>query len=1052
MTDALPTSPAILNHNHIARLRNSPVARLLSGSIWVLKAWQLDMAMPPPVETWIDHQFSEALRTPFNETIDLDAVHIDFTTEEHPAVDVDGQERYELRLSLRELGRTLLEPEAFLALTRCAVEPERPLLDHAPGFTIQHLFRMLIKANWPGAYETLLRQFWQRYVDTWQLLAKCSFLHGLHRQYKTRKISRDSYWLGLNTMGIHRLPTTLDPLEASVSPQHSTVNGVLLNDEPIPGLFHVKSRRTGHCFVHLQGEQPDCLEYISDNAPWHSEKVLEILNRSPWHRAHLDLGDAPGHLTLGREIRGDLFTYLRSAQEQFSLDHLAVPSLLLLINPALTLISALDHWHSAAHLKKRIPTPLGVANRIMGKWLTQTLGRKVDPAHVFVRYLRGTSIRLWGHAQLAVNPEIVSPDETPVALDQALVQNFRERRPIGYDDEGGRWVVYEDHDGAGQWRVENEVPLTAAAVERHIRNIKFLTNMSGKLRRFWQDQSPAVERSLWSTLIGQALFNLKHGDLSTKGFNLLVSALQEQKRSISRRHTQWSAIGFYLDGGPVGGTLCPPCGGLLVLRHAGQPGGVLYQAGQPRAFVEFTTSGQLSEHLRRAAADPSWRATVLNYMPLHLHSSCNYILELWADLRRPPEPVSRLRPWTDRLYREAVYKAVNHEWGEQLLEGCPVSFILERLRSNSLSDAQSSIVTDRELLLDDLTRQLNRLQVLLAPLALLLPAAAIASLTASAASLALRVQAANLPGDRTEEKRQVLAIILSLGLLQLAPATPSLLRSFSRLATPTKLGGLAPPPPALRNFGLWLQHATQSRKTVLSRFFNGSGPLKNWRVAASRTFDSEPVRVWKLGRKFLLWTSDRSQARTLVVSSHGYYFPWTRTTAVPNGTELRTYAPHGHVLIDPGLHKVVSQSVLPYAKIDSTQPQAGPATMSFSSLVEGDTLMAGTTLSGHIKNYSLAKYQSDTYESYRDISQIVSNSYRSPLPAEIPATPMDVLTVRNRFGMAGATLEDLFEQLHRHGIHYDKILLVHCRCSVISASLGLAPRFVPDTAAIPISP
>jgi hypothetical protein len=185
----------------------------------------------------------------------------------------------------------------------------------------------------------------------------------------------------------------------------------------------------------------------------------------------------------------------------------------------------------------------------------------------------------------------------------------------------------------------------------------------------------------------------------------------------------------------------------------------------------------------------------------------------------------------------------------------------------------------------------------------------------------------------------------------------------------------------------------------MSTFFNGTGPMKTWSLLGSGMFGVEPVRVWKLGRKFLLWTSDRNQARTLVVSSHGYYLPWTRTTAIPNGTELRTYAPHGQTLIDPTLHRVASQNVIPYSMLNTTQPVPGPSTPPFSSWLEADTLMAGTSLPGRIKNYTLAKFQSEHYESYRYIGHIVRNTQQSPLAGQLPATPMDVLTVRNRFGM-----------------------------------------------------
>ncbi|MFH7473845.1 hypothetical protein RA264_29140, partial [Pseudomonas syringae pv. tagetis] len=48
------------------------------------------------------------------------------------------------------------------------------------------------------------------------------------------------------------------------------------------------------------------------------------------------------------------------------------------------------------------------------------------------------------------------------------------------------------------------------------------------------------------------------------------------------------------------------------------------------------------------------------------------------------------------------------------------------------------------------------------------------------------------------------------------------------------------------------------------------------------------VNAWKLGGRFLSWTSDRGKARTLVVSTHGYYTPWTATVKIPNCTEIPT--------------------------------------------------------------------------------------------------------------------------------------------------------------------
>jgi len=1063
-TDSHPAPPAILHHKHLARLRSRRVARLLSGSPWLLKAWQLALDCPPSVLTWLDERWSQMLAGHLRKPVDLDAAHVDFTTDQDPAVDAAGNEQFELRLSLRQLGRMTLETRSLLALQRCAV-PEQAVHEDLPGFTLEKLFKLLLQANWPWEYDQQVSHFWDRHGQTWQMLARLSFLDGLDRQYRRRQISRDGYRLGLDVLGVGQSPDTLQHLDAAALTHRSTLHGVMLNDDPIPGVFHQRSRTTGHCYFHVLGDQPYCHEYISDTNPWKPEKVMQALNASPWYRLHLNLAPTARGLELGSEIT-DVFTYLCNAQRLFALIHPETEGFLEVfdgsdppeqdyllppIEPALAIVAALGCWHSEAGLRESIPTHDGVADRIMGKWLKQAHGIDLDPRHVFIRYRRGSSRKPWGSARIPPTNILVMPSELPVALGQALVKNFRALEPSGYDDEGGRWVVYTDPSGQGAWSQDREIPVTAASIEAYIRSIELLEVMTARLTKFWEQKATAIERTLSSTLIAQALFSLKNGDLSRKGFDRLVLALEEDHTSPTARRTRWSALGFQLGGGHLIGGVNPACPGLLVLDQEHDPGWILYQPGQQNAFVELQDRAQLIAHLSLSAASQYWRRTLLKHMPMRFHERLDDILQIWGGVKRPPPPVSILRPWTDRLYNEALFKASHHEFFMQDLTQSPTGFILEHLRIDSLKDAEDSIVTHRELTLGYWSQYVDRLQLMLAPMAILLAPAAIASLTASAASLSLKIQAASLPGGRDAERRQVLLAILSLGLLQLGPATPRLLGAFMRAGSAARLASAVHTAPPLRSFGTWLQRVTLPRKTVLSPFFNTRLTLKNWSVAANPAFGTAPVRAWKLGKKFLLWTSHHAQARTLVVSSHGYHLPWSRATKIPNGTELRVYAPHGHSLVDPQLHKVISQRVKPYAQLDNTQATPGPGVGPFASQAEASRLMAGTSLPGQIKNYKLMKFQSDAYESYKDISAVVGNSQHSPWPT-LPATPMDVLTVRNRFGVASPSLQDLFGELQGLGIHYDRILLVHCRCSAIKALLGRAPNFDAPGGTLVITP
>jgi hypothetical protein len=114
--------------------------------------------------------------------------------------------------------------------------------------------------------------------------------------------------------------------------------------------------------------------------------------------------------------------------------------------------------------------------------------------------------------------------------------------------------------------------------------------------------------------------------------------------------------------------------------------------------------------------------------------------------------------------------------------------------------------------------------------------------------------------------------------------------------------------------------------------------------------------------------------------------------------------------------------------------------LSLPPLVLTDKMMAGTAKSGHMKNYVLAKFQG-RWETYDDISEVVSSTHQSPFKGQLPATPTDVLTVRNRFGMTAPDLEELFTRLFDTGIHYDKILLVHCRCTALDTLLKQGPSY-----------
>jgi len=527
--------------------------------------------------------------------------------------------------------------------------------------------------------------------------------------------------------------------------------------------------------------------------------------------------------------------------------------------------------------------------------------------------------------------------------------------------------------------------------------------------------------------------------LQRSGFDLIVEALEPLDIKVQGSRVEWSIPGFYTQHSIFEGPTAQFCPSLLVLSHPDRPQRVLYQAGMLKAFVEFASEDALKAYMRHAARSQTWRQSVLSYVPTRHQERLTYILKLWAGAQAPDEPVSVLRPWTDVLRNHDVRIALTQDLDEQRVAGSPFAHIKNMLRQNCRLDAEDAIVTSQEVSLRYWTRQLNRLQFLLAPMSVLLTPALIASLATELGIVALNIGSANLPGARREEKQQALLSILSLGLLQLPPFMPRLSNALRKLATPVKpvLRPALVSAVNTRSFSTWLGRSMRNRETRLELFFHTNAMLKAWTIPGHQAFSTLAVKAWKLQRQFLLWTAEGRQARTLVVSTHGYSLPWSRNAVIPNGTELGVYAPHGFELVDPRLHRVVSKQAVPFALLNNQHNSlVDPLNLPYELT---ERLLAGTARPGMIKNYTLAKFQTPHGESYRDISHIVRNSNQSPFMSTLPPSPMDVLTVRNRFGMPPPTLERLFDALFETGIHYDRILLVHCRCSAFKSLLGLAP-------------
>lgn len=1031
---SLDTGVDMQHLKRLRRLRRRPAFTLLAESVLLLRSVQLDIDYPQPWPSFVREQLVIWLAEIAGQPLDPDLIRLQLHSP-HLWVDEQDREHGQLELSLTELAIATGEMQRLPALMRMTPVQDAPL-PGLPSWTARTLLRKLVERPWADHYDQQLERFWQRHADTWRQLARLSLLDELARQFKHKAVHLEGYRLLLDALGYQAFPDSPQAFAETRTPRSAEVWLLYLDDEVVPGLWQIRSPTTSHCFILRPGSGQPPLEYISDSAAHMTERLLTALNDSAAHRQWLY--DQPAGAVMARRFSGDLFDAQRQAcqdaTEQFWLPASAT-FMWQLIKAALSLASAVDLWQPHPPLLDSLPAPLPLATSLMKHWLHSHHGLELDPRQVFVAWRPGHKRTPLGHVRQA-GSRIYSPDTRPINLASALVDRYQAREPEGYIDEGGYWAIWHDPSGKGRWQADRVLAINAGELAKQIAGVDFAALMTRHLADFWRQQQPAVEQALRGTLLRQALTGLKLGHLQRRGFDAVIEAL-------STTEPRWTVLGFQVQSAFIKGLQAQPCANLLLLAPANKPLRVLYQAGLQPAFVEFANPDALNRYLLQAVGDEQWRLAVMRYIPDRHRERLDYLLRFWADQAPPRPPASILRPWTDILFHPDQHKTVSQSLFEQALPaGPPFAFMCQTLKDNALEHARQTIVTAQQQTLSYWSEQLRHLQWLIAPLSLLTPGA-IAALATELGLVAMDIAKANLPGHRYPEKQQALLSLLSLGLWRLGPATPHLLSALHKTA---RQGQQLLRASAVLRAG-WPGQVS-SRQTRLVPFFNSASLLKRWTVSGPQ-YGNLPVHAWKLGRKFLLWTSDRGQARTLVVSTHGYHLPWSKTVKIPNGTEIHSYAPHGHVLIDPGLHRVVSQRVAPFA-ISSPAGNV-PA---LPPLIATDKILAGTALPGRLKNYTIAKYQGAGTESYADVSRLVRDSNSGLFSGQLPPTPMDVLTVRNRFGSLPATLDELFGNLFRQGIHYDRILLVHCRCAALQGLLDQAPVYtVPARLPVrPISP
>ncbi|VHO03144.1 hypothetical protein RHT_00759 [Candidatus Rhabdochlamydia sp. T3358] len=367
--------------------------------------------------------------------------------------------------------------------------------------------------------------------------------------------------------------------------------------------------------------------------------------------------------------------------------------------------------------------------------------------------------------------------------------------------------------------------------------------------------------------------------------------------------------------------------------------------------------------------------------------------------------------------------------------------IQKNTQERSYLDASAVITSDKELMLKRMALVLDSLgRALLVP-SFAFPIVNWATLALLATESALNLYIAK-NGDTVKERYQAAIDIGTISLEFLLLGAFLNFRSL-QLSRHQKFTNQVNIRAAARGSGL--QPSLKKTPTSKEAFFGTTKIMQTWQIAVPNTlFSHLDVKVWFLDEEFLLFTGKSSKAKHLIISSHGGYFPGTGIVKVPKKTELVVLGPHGWAIFDPKTENIAKKLVLPYGIINEnaalpTQSAFLPSMFSHSSNVHfhpkeiNVKYLAGTDVPGHIRNYSLSKYQTFEVggESYLDIAQLVGRS-RHPFPHiyGIGLDPVDVLTVRNRRGMIPPNLEDVFKSLQNNGIHYERITLEFCRANI----------------------
>ncbi|MGL4539635.1 MAG: dermonecrotic toxin domain-containing protein [Candidatus Rhabdochlamydia sp.] len=888
----------------------------------------------------------------------------------------------------------------------------------------------------------------------------------------------------------------LDILETLSHPNCAEVSCLSINNQTSSDILKIRNTETNDLLVYIPGYTPSFIEGANERILTHwifhqtqllPDNLAKIASHFPYASRKIDIVklDAflyPDYINQNENVietiaQEDIFYFLTRRQKtRVSADFHAdgVPTSVQLnsfpnyqsIDSAFftTITAAIEYLpyllpniHTiSSDLHELFPNPYTTASRLMKKGIKDKLGMDIDPDKTF--------IQLSLHAiKIPYDPMVppISGDGVSIttqSLTEAALSNYREEH---FFYSYAKRIIYQDLSGEGEYTSSDQlVNILPKDIEEIIQKEDLNTLHKNKLDIFWNAHADRIKYFIKYRYLQQVLEEHQKGTLSEDDFKTLTEIAFY---SLSLEQEEWAGFinpDINIQLVSIGGYQSTD---LFLFCDINKPKVILYIPGNTEAFFVFASYEECICFLEETAKTSThWQKL------LSSHFSMDDQDGVVNSLKRGPYIYLIKSPFT---YGVAFVPAdcsfadpdIRHPITAKPIEKSFFEVIQENTQERSYLDANAVITSDTELMLKRLLAITESIQMVLLIPSLAFPLLNWVSLAALATEAAINLYIAK-NADTVKERHQaaVAAGVNSMEFILFAAfLSPRLLnfsknRSLSEIKMQEKSLPLNSDTRPLDgrplNSGSGIFSFSGKTPVTEEKFFDTTESIKVWQMADSQgLLHHLDSKAWFLDEQFLLFTGKTNKSNHLIISSHGGYFPKSDIVKVPKNTELVVLGPHGRQLVDPGTAKVAKKLILPYGIITEntaipTQTALYPSLFSRSVNVHMHPrqidlkLLAGTNVPGHIRNYTLRKFQNFGIgqESYLDIVQIVHHS-RHPFPNiyKIGFKPVDVLTIRNRRGMSLPTLRDVFEALQSRGIHYDRITLEFCRSKPLSTTSPL---------------